>query len=760
VKKRTSSTSKPPRSAHKRAKRPKTSSQSASEVFKALKGEEDLLFEIGVEELPPSYIYREGGLDGAIVWLKERIVRSLTDHRIEFPMDCVHVWGTPRRLIVYVARVGRRQSDAIQVVQGPSATVAFDAAGQPTKALMGFCKAKGLDPADVSVADTPKGKYVEAKVRLVGLPTAKVLPDLLASIASRIPFPKVMRWTTPEATEAVFARPVRWLAALYGDEILAVKAFGLTADRITFGHRFLHPDPIRLSEASAYKEMILDANVMVDHTLREDYLRQQLDRQAAAVGGAVVTDNELVEINNFLVEWPTVFEGHFDPRYLDLPREVIVTALREHQRFFAVENSAHSLLPIFLAVRNGDDKGLEQVRKGAEHVLTARLEDARFYWETDLKHPPIKRMDALASVVWLEGLGTLREKAQRLADLAGWLASSLAPEAEAASRRAALLSKTDLLSEMIGSGKEYASLEGIIGAYYARRAGEPEQVTSAIAEHYRPRGPADKLPTSQAGAILSIADKLDHVAGAFVSGKIPSGSEDPYGVRRAGNGVLRILLEQERHLNLRSASMEATRPFVVSNPDLSQAAIMDKLREFWSGRVWSRVGGGEWGQGEAFYPWHVEAAMAARMNGNPGWADPYDCLIRTRALSAFRSDPRFESLVVLYRRVDNILKAAKEPLPADVDEVRITETAEKELLSALRKAFELSEPLWERKEYWQILPVLLELEHAIHSFFDHVLVNVEDPSTRTNRLRLLTDVRALFLRGWDLSLVVVEGEKV
>jgi glycyl-tRNA synthetase beta chain len=312
---------------------------------------------------------------------------------------------------------------------------------------------------------------------------------------------------------------------------------------------------------------------------------------------------------------------------------------------------------------------------------------------------------------------------------------------------------------MIGSGKEYASLQGVIGGYYAQRAGEPGEVAAAIAEHYRPRGPADALPGGPSGAALSLADKLDHVAGAFVAGKSPSGSEDPYGVRRAGNGVVRILIEQERHLDLRDASMQATAPFFAANPDLPQAEIMKKLGEFWRGRVEAALE-------ERSVPYDArEAALEARLvldgdgTRRPGWIDPADGLARARVLDGFRSDQRFEPLAILFKRVGNILKAATETLPGSLDRERLSEAAERGLLGALEQARAGTDPLWQRRAYADILPVLLGMEQAIHGFFEQVLVNAEDMPTRLNRLRLLSEVRDLFLRGWDLSRVVVEGEK-
>jgi len=715
----------------------------------ALRAGADLLFEIGVEELPSSYIL-------PALEQMERMVRTGLDE-LRLAFEDLETLATPRRLTLHVRGLAAKQTDHREEVQGPAARVAFDDQGQPTRALVGFCQGKGVEPAAVRRVQTPKGEYVTVTIEHRGRPAREVLPGLLAGIARRLQFPKAMRWNAGD--DARFARPVRWLVALLGKRVVPVQAFGLNAGRRSQGHRFLHGRPVEIRRASDYRATLRRASVFADHRERAEDLARQLEKAARAAGGRVVSDPELLEINNFLVEWPTAFHGSFDARFLDLPREVIVTALREHQRFFAVEDPSGRLLPMFLAVRNGDARGLARVRKGNEDVLIARLEDARFYWKTDLKHAPAKRIESLAGVVWMEGLGTLREKAARLESLAGWLAERLAPGANAAARRAALLCKTDLLSEMIGSGKEYASLEGVMGAHYARHAGEPDAVTAAIAEHYRPRGPADSLPATEAGALLSLADKLDHVAGAFVAGKVPSGSEDPYGVRRAANGVVRILIAQARHLDLRDATMEMTRAFFATDPELPQAAIVKKLGDFWRGRVEAALE-------ERGVPYDTrEAALEAQMpmedagRPRPGWIDACDCYERARVLMGFRGDPRFEPLVILFRRVGNILKAATEPLPPAVDRERLAENAEQTLLAALEQASTRTRPLWERRAYADILPVLLDMEQAIHGFFEHVMVNVEDAGTRLNRLRLLADVRALFLRGWDLSRVVVEGER-
>lgn len=706
----------------------------------------DLLFEIGVEELPAGYV------PPALEQLERGVREGLEGLRLGF--GGIVTYGTPRRLTVVVHRIDERQADFAEEAMGPAAKVAFDAEGRPTRALLGFCAGKGVDASAVRRVDTPKGEYVAVTVQHTGKGALDVLPAMLATAALKIQFPKQMRW---DAGDYRFGRPVRWLLALFGADVVPVQAFGLSAGRTTFGHRFLHPGTLSVADPGAYLEALRTAKVIADPAERRRAVAEQIAAEAAKAGGRVVADDELTDIVNYLIEWPTAITGTFHERYLDLPREVIVTALREHQRFFAVERTDGTLLPHFLTVRNGDAKGLDTVRKGNEDVLVARLDDARFYWDTDLKHKPADLVDKLSGVVWMEGLGSLREKAARLEVLTGWLAERVDGTARDAAMRAALLCKTDLLGEMIGSGKEYASLEGIMGGHYARRAGEPEPVAVAIAEHYAPRGASDEPPFSAAGAVLSLADKLDHVAGAFVAGKSPSGSEDPYGVRRAANGAIRILIERGWSLDLRAAGMEITRTFFANDPELSQAEIMKKLGEFLRSRVDTALED----RGLAYDV--RDAALEARilMGGatRPGWCDAADVLARARALEAFRGDPRFAPLVILFKRVSNILKAATDPLPPALDTARLVEANEQALLAATELARVRTAALWDKRDYAAILPELLGMGDAIHGFFDKVMVNVEDAAIRQNRLRLLADVRELFLRGWDLSKAVVEGDK-
>ncbi len=713
-----------------------------------------MLFEIGVEELPGGYV------TPALEQLERAARDGFAGLRLGVGDLCTY--GTPRRLALFVKDLAERQADFDEEAMGPAVKVAFGPDGAPTRALLGFCQGKGVQPAQVRRVETPKGEYVAVTVHHAGRPALDVLPGLLSALPGKLAFPKSMRWLPGD--DARFARPVRWLTALLGDEVVPARAFGLMAGRHSYGHRFLAPGPVEIPGAARYLETLERVFVMADHRARRLLITEQIEALAGHEGGTIIEDDELLDQNNFLVEWPTAFLGSFDARFHVLPNEVIITALREHQRFFAVspraELPAHAaLLHKFVALRNGDDRGLDGVRRGNEDVLAARLEDARFYWETDLKHPPAERVEALQAVVWIEGLGSLRDKATRLEALSEWLATRIAPASAATAKRAALLCKTDLLSEMIGSGKEYAALQGTIGGYYARSSGEPDEVAKAIGFHYHPRFAGDALPPTEAGVVLSMADKLDHVAGAFVAGKAPSGSEDPYGVRRAGNGVVRLLTERDRHLDLREATLQSTAPFFAADPELAQAAIVKQLGDFWRGRVEAALEqeGIAYDAREASLEAQVPLDGAGRPR--PGWIDPVDCLARARVLATFRGDRRFAPLVILFKRVANILKAATEPLPASLDHARLGDAAERDLLAALELARERTAPLWQRRAYDAILPELLKMDTAIHGFFDQVMVNVDDAALRLNRLRLLADVRDLFLRGWDLSRVVVEGEK-
>jgi glycyl-tRNA synthetase beta chain len=702
----------------------------------------DFLLELGVEELPTSYIAP------ALAQLERQLREGLGEARLRF--DDTVTFATPRRLAVLVSELEIRQADYTEEATGPPAAAAWDKDGQPTRALLGFVKGKGVALDSVRRVQTDKGEYVGVTLERAGRTAAQLLPALVARIVPALSFPKSMRWLDEEGgAELRFARPIRWLVALLDGEVLDLHLGGLAAGRVSRGHRFLHPGEVAIGRPTDYVGALAKAGVIADPRLRQEEIVEQATKLAAAAGGRLVEDKELVDINNFLVERPTALLGRFDASYLDLPREVVVMALREHQRYFAVEDDTGRLLPAFVGVRNGDDRNLEGVIAGNTAVLKARLDDARFYWDTDVARAPEARVGDLAGIVWLEGMGSMLEKTRRVQTLAAWVAGHVAadPATIGIAGRAALLAKTDLLSEMIGSGKEYASLEGVIGAYYAARHGEPPAVVAAIREHVRPRGAGDALPASDAGAAVSIADRADTVAGAFLAGKIPSGSEDPYGVRRAGNGVVRMLLEQERTLSLDALTDAALAGYVAAGHAAPGDEVRMKLAEFWSGRVAGALGD----RGAAY------DEIAAALGGAEGGADPLDVERRARALARWRGNPDFVPLVIGYKRVANILRAATEgDVPAE-PAATYPEPAEVALAEALATAAGAAEPRFAARDYDGVLRTLLALRGPIDAFFDAVMVNVEDTTVRRRRLGLLAQVRVLFDRGWDLSRVVVEG---
>jgi glycyl-tRNA synthetase beta chain len=690
----------------------------------------DFLLEIGIEELPTSYI--RPALDQLASELREAIAE------MRLASGEVATFATPRRLAVLVTDLVTRQEDYEEEASGPPVAAAYDKDGNPTRALTGFVAGKGASLDDVRRVTTPKGEYVAVTVKRVGRTAAELLPKAIQEIVPGLQFPKSMRWLP--GSDVRCARPIRWIVALLGDEALSFELDGVSSGRVSRGHRFLHPGTVSIGHPTDYVGALASAGVIADPRLRQSVIVEQAEALAKQAGGTLVDDPELIDINNDLVEKPTALLGRFDSRFLDLPREVIVTALREHQRYFAVEDAAGRLLPAFVGVRNGDDRNLAVITEGNAAVLRARLEDARFYWDTDLKKAPGDRVEELDGIVWLAEMGSMRAKAERMKTLAAWIARAWKVDATTV-ERAALLAKTDLLSEMIGSGKEYASLEGVMGSYYAARHGEPADVVAAIRDHVLPRGAGDPLPASDAGATLAVADRADSVAGAFLAGKIPSGSEDPYGVRRAANGVVRILLEQDRALDLAALTREALKGYARALPD----GLESKLDDFWGGRLANALGERGFAYDEA----------AAALGGSEGGADPRDVLKRAQALKSWRANADFVPLVIGFKRVANILKAAKDAPGGVLGD--FADPHESALATAVRAAALKAEPLFAAHDYGQVLGVLLSLRGAIDTFFDKVMVNVDDAEVRRRRLGLLATTRELFDRGWDLSKVVVEG---
>jgi glycyl-tRNA synthetase beta chain len=691
-----------------------------------------LLLEIGVEELPAGFI------GPALDELLELARQGLADSRIAF--GSLRVLGTPRRLALVAESVAERQEDRIRELTGPAVRVAYDAAGHPTNAARGFAKGAGVPVEALERVETPKGEYLLARVHDAGKPAVEVLPEIIAGWIHGLHFPKTMHWNG----SARFARPVRWIAALLGPDVLPFEALGVRSGRRSRGHRILAPDWFDLAAPEGYAGALRDRGVMVEPAARREAIEAELKRTAAEIGGRSVPDPELLDEVANLVEWPEGVLGSFDPCYLKLPRPVVVTAMRAHQRYFAVESSSGAILPSFVMIRSGRGGGTEEIRRGTQRVLKARLEDARFYWENDLKGGLEAKLPALKGIVWHEKLGTVYDRTQRITQLVEELARILSPKSRAAASRAAYLSKADLASEMVRSGKEFASLQGIIGAEYAAAAGEPPAVVEAIRTQYLPQGPSDPLPSSTEGLLLSLADRLEATVGGFRAGLEVSGSQDPYGLRRAGNGVARILLEKGWRLDV--IEIAAWLDAIFDKAGVPKPPESGFPR-FWAQRMESAL---------------LDAGIAAEtavavLAVRPG--DPVDLLARARAVESIRQSPDFEGLMIAYKRAANILRAAPaedvtisaQPL-AERPEA-FAESVEADLHLETKMARQAVETYLQSStpDYTAAIRHLLGLRPAIDRFFEAVMVMAEDPPTRRRRLGLLEAVRQTFLRIADFA---------
>jgi glycyl-tRNA synthetase beta chain len=695
---------------------------------------ETLLLEIGCEELPAGFI------DPALEDLSRAAAAGLAEARLAHGV--IRTLGTPRRLALVVEGVADRQEDRMREALGPATRVAFDASGKPTPAAQGFARSAGVPVEALEKVTTPKGEYLLARVHEAGKAAPDVLAGLLRDAVLGLRFPKTMHWDGP----ARFARPVRWIVALWGGAVLPVDLFGIVSGRRTRGHRTIAPDWIDLDGPSGYVEALEQSGVLVDPAARRRAIQAELSRAAAELGGEAVDDPELTDEVGNLVEWPEAVTGSFDPRYLELPRAVVVTAMRAHQRYFAVEGKDGKLLPSFVMIRSGRGEGSAEIRRGTEAVLKARLEDARFYWENDLKGGLEGKLPALQGIVWNERLGTVHDRAERMVLTVDDLATRLAPASREHARRAALLAKADLASEMVRSGKEFASLQGIIGAEYAAVSGEPEPVVRAIREHYRPEGPSDPIPATPEGRLVALADKLEAVAGGLRAGLEVTGSQDPYGLRRAGNGIVRILVESGWRLDVIDTALRIERIFDKAGLEKGGEG---RFQEFWAQRVSSALG--DYG-----VPAETAAAVIAVRPG-----DPVDLLARAKAVEEIRQSPDFEGLMIGYRRAANILRSASAtdvPAPGQPLAERAEafgDRAEADLHLETKMARQAVETYLQGAlpDYSAVLRHLLGLRPSIDRFFDAVMVMADDPAVRRRRLGLLDAVRQTFLRIADFSLL-------
>ncbi len=692
----------------------------------------NLLLEIGTEEIPASFI------PPALAALEERCRERLERARLSF--GPVAVFGTPRRLCLVVSGVAARQPQREERLVGPPAKVAFGPDGSPTRAALGFARRHGVRVEDVRVEDTPRGPYAVVRKTILGRDAREVLKELLPELVSSIPFPKSMRW---EGSGMRFARPIRWIVALYGDGVVPFRLADVSSGSRSFGHRFMAPSPVELkADSAAYLELLEERFVIPDPARRRGIILREAARAAAEAGGRLLEDEELLELNAFLTEYPTAVCGSFPRDFLRLPREVLVTAMKEHQKYFAVVDASGDLLPNFIAINNTRSPREELVKTGHERVLRARLSDAAFFFEEDTRRSLDAYVPELAGVVFHERLGTLLDKTRRIQALAGLLAGILAPEERETACRAALLCKADLLTEMVG---EFPGLQGTMGRIYAGLSGEGPEVSRAIEEHYMPVRSGGALPSSVPGAICSIADKLDTICGTFAIGLRPSGTADPYGLRRSSLGILHILEDRSWGISLSSLISRAVGLLPEGLRSREDELVRDVVL-FFERRFASDAAS------RGFQQDVIEAAIRA------GFDDPVDCLMRIRALSALRGREEFEPLGLAFKRVMNILKGYE---GGDVAPELLEQDEEKALWAAFRALAGKVDAILARgadeERYRQALSAMLSIKPHVDGFFDRVLVMAEDERLRNNRLGLLWQISRLFLRIGDLSAISAAG---
>jgi glycyl-tRNA synthetase beta chain len=682
----------------------------------------DLVFEIGVEEIPSGPLY------AATSQLKTLAAGALKDARLEY--ERIDTFGAPRRLVLVVQGLSERQDDLDMRAKGPAVRGAYAEDGTPTKAALGFARGKGVDVADL-VRDTENGgEYVYAVIRAEGLPAADVLPELLARLAAGLDWPKSQRWGSGDTR---FIRPVRWLLALYGADVVPVEFAGLTAGRVTFGHRFLSPGAIEVPSVSEFFDALRRGGVVVDAEARAQFIREGIDAASTDAGGvAVVPEKVFAEVVN-LVESPTVAVGHFDPAFLRVPREILETAMESHQRYFPVQDAAGALTNAFVVVHNGDPERTETIVNGHERVIRARLADAAFFYDEDLKVGMEVWTERLGSAVFQEKLGSVADKVARIERLTAALAAlhGAAPEEASRAARAAHLCKADLVSHAV---VEFPTLQGVMGRYYALAGGEHEVVAQAIVEHYRPRHAGDALPESVPGLLVSASDKLDTICGIFALGQAPTGSADPYALRRSIIGVLAMVLDGGLHITLDeaiAAALDGYREVLDFDLEATGAAV----KAFALGRVETMLRD----RGHEFDT--VDAVLQVAAD------DPADAARRCEALTAARATAPMVDLTIAYARARNL---GDPTLGTEYDRsiMGVPETA-------LADAIERSESLVARTvaaaDWEGALARLAELRGPIDGFFTDVLVMDPDDVVRANRLRLLNRFTALFAGVADFS---------
>lgn len=679
-----------------------------------------LLVELGVEELPPAAIDR---LSDA---LASGIAQGLREAEVAF--SGVAAYATPRRLAVHVNELADRQPDREIERRGPALSAAFKD-GQPTKAAEGFARSCGVEVTELIHLDTDKGTWLGYRERQPGESIAQLLPAIIDTAITNLPVPKNMRWG---ASRIEFSRPVHWLVVLYGERAINAHTLGLSAGNTTYGHRFHAPEAIVLRQADDYLDVLENAYVLADRERRRERIREQVLAEAEVQEAQAVIDEALLNEVSGLVEWPVALAGSFDERFLEVPAECLVSSMKANQKYFHLLDEQGRLKPLFITVANIDSQDPQQVIDGNEKVIRPRLADAAFFYDVDRKTPLASRQAELASVVFQQQLGSLADKAHRSAAIAAFIAGRIGGDV-AQAKRAAELAKCDLITEMV---QEFPELQGIMGRYYAAHDGEPDEVAQALEEQYLPRFASDSIPQSRTGLALALADRLDTLTGIFGIGQRPSGTKDPFALRRAAIGVLNILIKGELDLDLR----ELLELAAAQHQELPHAeTLVDNVLDYMLDRFRA------WAQDEGIA---VEVYLAVRTRPV---TRPLDFARRLHAVHAFANRDEAAALAAANKRVSNILAKQSDEVSSEVDASLLQESAEKALYAALSERRVQVLPLFAASRYQEALDVLASVQQPVDAFFEQVMVMDEDAAIRGNRLALLASLRELFLEVADIA---------
>ncbi|MDK2820886.1 MAG: glycyl-tRNA synthetase beta chain [Clostridia bacterium] len=690
----------------------------------------DLVFEIGTEEIPARF------MSPALKQMANVADKLLKEYRL--PYEKVTTYGTPRRLTIYITGLAEEQEEIVEEIKGPPKKIAFTPEGEPTKAALGFAKNQGVKVENLVIREHGGGEYVFALKREAGHPATEVLPDLLTSLVNNLNFPKPMRWGSYNMR---FARPIRWILSLFGNEVISLELAGLKSSDNTYGHRFLSPGPHKVPSAREYFQVLEENYVIVDQNYRRRLIWEQITSLASKEGGKVKEDPDLLEEITYLLEYPTALTGRFNSDYLRLPTEVVITPMVDHQRYFPVWDEQDNLMPIFITVHNGTKDFVENISRGNEKVLEARLADAAFFYREDQKTSLASKIQKLDKIIFQESLGTVLDKSKRLQRLGTYLVHALDLPAKLVKsvERTAQLAKADLVTLMV---YEFPELQGIMGSYYAANDGEEELVCEGINQHYWPRFAGDRLPNSLTGMVVGLADRFDTLVGCFGAGLIPTGSQDPYALRRQAIGVVSMAVEFDLKFSLSQVIRHAYEGYTSSGITLKQPLVdvEEQLIRFYRQRL-------EYILNEKGISFDVIQAVLEA--GSDDLASAYR---RAKDLNSFKKEEGFEALQTAFTRAFNLARQAEENYELEPNNLK--EKVEIDLFKALEQVKEKAEPLLEAGNYLGALKEFTTLQKPIDSFFDGVMVMVPDINVRNNRLALLQKVVELVFKVADFSRLV------